>query len=671
MAVGLILPSSAAALSQGTISGVVTGSNGPVAGARVVMFGANNNLASATTNGTGSFQVEAWPDTYRIGAYPPSGSANAFSSIGGVVVSEGATSTANINLTASAGSTGQVSGNASYSDHAADAGVEVLMIEERLGVGEVLHTARAFTDEAGNWSGAALSPGFYRVSYSVATSTSNLQPENHYLGSELITVEAGSNQVLAKELSGPRPQASLSGTVVTAEGWLSATHDVHVAQVGGGVSGDLAMNEGKFRISALPTGTYEVSATGDQNEDDSSGVATVSVSDGHASSTSVQLAANPVPAGAAAAHEQQELAWFNAQRARWGLPAGLVSVPLWSQACAAHDAYGELNKVLNHPEQAGAPGHSVGGQWAGEHAALAEGTWGPETNPWMDAPYHLEQIMAPRLSKVGLDQSVHDYQCLTTWPGMLRPKDKPGTIYTFPGDGTTGFPPLEFAAELPSTPNEALHLPALTGRQLLVYEEGPNNFPFNEMVVKSASLTSAAGPVEVKWVQGPVAAIIVPVTALKPFTIYTASVTLGPQFNYESGLEKTVTPQLTHTWSFTTGRENPGGNWSEPKAEREKPRGPQRKISAKWSKGQIIVKGWNFKKGKVVIKRKVLLKSKRRFNGKIMARAHVGAKGTFLARFHWPKRHISLRVYQDGKSTFGIYNPPHPPSWYRHHHKHG
>lgn len=104
---------------------------------------------------------------------------------------------------------------------------------------------------------------------------------------------------------------------------------------------------------------------------------------------------------------------------------------------------------------------------------------------------------------------------------------------------------------------------------------------------------------------------------------------------------------------------NPNGHWSEPKPKPTRQAKPRRIVIVRWKVGHIIVKGWHFESGHVVIRRKILLKRKRRPNGRVMAQAHVSARGKFVARFRWPeKRHIALRVYQNGKSTSGIYTPP-------------
>src|SRR6201999_4249443 len=119
--------------------------------------------------------------------------------------------------------------------------------------------------------------------------------------------------------------------------------------------------------------------------------------------------------------------------------------------------------------------------------------------------------------------------------------------------------------ELPSTPNKDLGVPDLAGRELLVYETGAE-YGENQATIVTASLSSDAGSVPVKWTgrDGEPGAIIVPTEPLRPFTTYRASVTLAPFDTLAADV-----PELTHTWSFTTGKNNPAGHWE------EEPLGPE------------------------------------------------------------------------------------------------
>lgn len=672
------VPAAARAYSKGTISGTITDASGAVAGARISPVLGSYAVEGTTTDAGGHFQIEVWPGTYQVGVWPSNEAADGFRGASGIVVTESAVTNLDLQLPGPGGSA-HLSGVANYGDGQPDAGVEVAAYPLRYEPGGPFRSMPATTDEGGHWDLGALPPGLYSVAYSVVTGGSIGSAERAQLTQEAIIVESGESKVLSTTLSGPRPLGLVSGTVMNAEGWGSREARVDVTPAGGGGSlGSVGTDRsGHFQFSA-PAGSYTLTATGGEDEDDGTGSTTISTSNGHVTNAGIQLPAQPVPAGTTAHHEQEILGYLNGQRARWGLPAGLQAVPVWSQACSAHDVYGAKNGVLEHPEQAGKPGHSVGGQWAGEHAVLAAGSaWSAWGNPWMDAPIHLNQLFTPDLSHLGLDET-EGHQCATTWPGMLRERPALGTIYTFPGDGTSGIPPVERAGESPETPNEALGIGNLAGRQLFVYEVGTETFDdgYARMHVTAASLTAADGSsVPLKWLDQTSAlggyltgAIIVPVQPLRPFTTYTATVSLA---DVESFYETVPPiPAQTYSWSFSTGRDNPDGSWGETRPKSTKT-APRRVAIAKWRHHRIIVKGWHFKRGRVVIKRKVLLRSKRRLNGQVMARARVNRKGKFFASFRWPeKRHIALRIYQGGKSTSAIFTPPHPPGWYHRHHKH-
>jgi hypothetical protein len=676
----LFLPANASAYSKGMIAGTVEGAAGPVAGARVLPVNGNSWPEAAITDSAGHYQLEVWPGTYGVGVYPADESADDFKGASGIVVAEAATTTVNIQLPPAGGSA-HMSGVATYGDNAPDAGVEIIVTPQRYELDVPVRSLTAITDESGAWDVGNLHAGIYQVSYSVVTGGGISAPDRTMLTTETILLESSEDRRITKLLNGPRPLALVRGRVINAEGWGGREARVEVSPAGGGGSlGSVEVDEvGYFQFS-VPTGGYDLTASGGEQEDDGTGTAAIEVNNGRISSPEVHLSALPVTPGAVAHREQQLLDWLNAQRSQWGLPAGLQAVPVWSQACAAHDAYGAKNGVLDHPEIPTLPEHSVGGQWAGEHAVLAAGgAWGPEVNPWMDAPIHLNQLFTPDLSAIGLDET-NGYQCATTWPGMLRPRPARGTIYTFPADGSSGLPPVELAGESPETPNHAVGIPDLAGRQLFVYETGTETFRdgFGRAHISGASLTGADGSsVPVRWLDQQsslggylTGAIILPVEPLRPFTTYSATVSLAAVSDPSETDPFPSIPAQTYSWSFTTGRNNPGGIWDEGKLKQVKV-GPGRKAVARWRHHQIIVKGWRFTQGHVIIKRKVLLKSKRRLDGKVMARARVNAAGRFVAHFRWPeRRHIALRISQGGKSTSAIYTPPHPPGWYRRHRHH-
>lgn len=650
------------------ITGVVADQGGPVAGATVAAVGGGKAGSSTITSSDGTYSLRVPAGTYEVGAQPPPGSTDGFASFAGVVVGEGQTVAANVTLATSAGS-GEVVGDAFYADHSPDAGVAVTVYEHRqngyIG-GETL-----YTDEAGNWATQPLPSGIYDISYVVNTvDPGSGHVTGETLASEMVFIHAGQTTSIAKALSGRKPQGMIEATVTAAEGWL----EYGQVSLAFPAAQEVAYPEANrvFHLFA-PAGTYALTATPEGPLDDAAASMPVSVSDGHATTVNIRLSPLGIPTGISAENTDTDLSWLNHQRSRWGLPGDLVNVPIWSDACAAHDAYEAQNNVVEHEEYL--PGATPGGNWAGTNAVLAgHGAWGEEVNPWMDAPIHLDQLFAPGLKKIGIDDS-HDDQCATTWPGIyqdiLEARERPGVVYTFPGDGATGLPPVEYASELPSTPNENLGISDLSGRELFVYESG-TEFNNPDLTVVSASLTAGSESVELMRYEhaGEPGAIIIPVQPLKPFTTYHASVTLA-EIKTSAGK---VAPELTHDWSFTTGQDNPKGGWVEPT---EPSGGPPvvhgvapRKLRARWRRGHVIVKGWHFESGQVVIRRMVSRKGKKKRNGKVLARSRVRAGGSFSARFRWPRRRIRLRVYQRGKSTPVTCDPPHLRLHHRRHRHH-
>src|SRR4051794_15170709 len=128
------------------------------------------------------------------------------------------------------------------------------------------------------------------------------------------------------------------------------------------------------------------------------------------------LVAVPAHAGNSA----RDLGYLNAERARVGLPAGIVENADWSQRCAKHNAYEQQNDTLTHVEDPSKPGYSEDGKWAGENSILSRGQiWVPQGSPWQNAPIHLNQLYTPSLAQIGIDES-DGFVCATTFPGFTR-----------------------------------------------------------------------------------------------------------------------------------------------------------------------------------------------------------------------------------------------------------
>ncbi len=657
---GAALGAPGATALPGSVSGNVTYAGGsPAAGARVVLVPGDHILIKATTEADGHYEIGSVPPrSYDLGAEPPAGSGAGYASQDGVVVGDGEHLTRDLVLSAANGN-GTMTGNASYADHSPDAGVEVL-VSPAFVTGTYFPTV-AFTGEDGEWSAGQLPAGTYRISFSVNRTGAELGDRVHEsLGSQYATLGIGATRHAEATLSGAKPEGVIEGTIAGPGGAPPQNAYVKVTATGGGASEQVFAGGGAFRAWA-PSGSYTVTASAER--EGGSQTQTVSVSDGRVSRLAFSLPLPdppeiPGPPGPPAQHEGELIAWLNQQRTKWGLPGGVINLPLWSQACAAHDAYGARNGILAHAEQANLPGHTAAGAWAGEHAVLAaeSGAWGPDSNPWNDAPIHLNQMMTPDLLYTGLDDS-HGYQCLTTWPGMLRPPDPPGTIYTYPGDGTSGIPPAEFAAESPKVPGEEVGVLGLAGRELFVYEQGQAFIRPPD--VTSASLRSEHGPAEVRWVDGEsgignylTGAILIPVEPLEPWTTYTATVSLGEA----PGAGEEPLPPVSHSWSFTTGAPNPDGRWPRParRAVRRK-RSPLLRLTRR-KRGRVIVRGAFFAPGTVRLSRRPGKRWHRR--------VHVGRGGRFHLRMRWGSKRLTVIARQGKRRARARLRPK------RHRHRH-
>jgi hypothetical protein len=259
--------------------------------------------------------------------------------------------------------------------------------------------------------------------------------------------------------------------------------------------------------------------------------------------------AAPARAGVPA---QTALSYLNSQRAAVGLPAGIVENATWSQDCALHNTYEMQNGgQLTHQEDPSAPGYTEGGAWAGAHSILsAGGDWVSGTNPWEDAPIHLDQLFTPSLAVIGIDDT-NGFVCATTWPGMTRSAGSTDTISTYPGDGVQNIPGIENASESPFVPGDFVGIPGGTtaGRELFVYLDQAGKQGPAQVTITAASLIGPSGPVGVRWVDnstqtiGPylTGGIILPLAPLAAGATYQATVSVQDG----SGT-------LTHTWSFMT-----------------------------------------------------------------------------------------------------------------------
>jgi Carboxypeptidase regulatory-like domain len=304
--------------------------------------------------------------------------------------------------------------------------------------------------------------------------------------------------------------------------------------------------DGRYTVY-VPPGTY-VLQTSDAGQPTAS--RTVGAAAGAVIRASISLPVPPVPVSTAAHQSARDLRRLNAERSADGLPADLTLTPRWSAECAAHDNYERLNDVLTSTENPQSPGASVGGAWAGLNSDLAQGRWIRTANPWENAPIHLLALLAPSLSVVGIDDS-DGYQCVTTYPGLVRAPTSTDRISTYPADGAKHVAPSEHARESPFVPGQFVGIPSgrTTGRELFVYLNLAHQTGQAPVQVLSAQLAARGHPLALRWVdsQTPTVgrylpgAILIPVKPLQPRTRYTAAVRVQ---------DRSAT--LTRRWSFTT-----------------------------------------------------------------------------------------------------------------------
>jgi hypothetical protein len=475
---------------------------------------------------------------------------------------------------------GSLSGTLVYSDMTPASRVLVSVVPAN-GTG-VVYPYETVTNAQGEWSLGSIPAGEYNVAMIVVPASGEHETRTNQIVTltEGQALSLGTVDIGTPAVSEAKTEAEIKSELA-AEGTLTvlvkSAEDLPITDATLAIQSASADSTGGVPLSGvvsekLKTGPVTLSVT-DTPPDSASQVSANAQATITANTTTTVTLTLPagtplaLPSGTAASNSERDLGYLNAERARWGLPAGVTLDGAWSQACAAHDAYLVDNKRLEHPEDASLPGASPGGAWAGLHSILAGGSaWTADGNPWEDAPIHLDQLYTPDLNVVGIDESRDT--CTTTWPGIGASLQSGGTIITYPGDSTSGFPPAERAAESPFVPGKFVGLPegTIAGREIFVYEErGACSMLFGcsgagAPEIESATLTGPTGPVEVRTVGGNTnelgsyltGAIIIPVKPLAANASYTAEVALAPYGEL---------PAESHRWTFQTGPANPNGEW--------------------------------------------------------------------------------------------------------------
>jgi len=253
-----------------------------------------------------------------------------------------------------------------------------------------------------------------------------------------------------------------------------------------------------------------------------------------ASTLALLAALLALAAPARAATPERIVHLLNRERILNSLPAGIALNADWTAACEAHNGYERLNGGLSHEEKSGRRGYSAAGNLIAATSVLAQGIyWGPPTphdDPYDNAPFHLFDLLNPRISSVGAADS-QGFGCVEIELGTLRSAPAAPLAYSYPGDRRTGVPVAQTAVEQPVSPAEAVGLGRrATGPNLFVYFDGPWTNGSRARLA-SATLSSGAGSVSLRWLDNttsnllaPTGAILIPVRTLAPHTRYTVRV---------------------------------------------------------------------------------------------------------------------------------------------------
>ncbi|MHB8533555.1 MAG: CAP domain-containing protein [Solirubrobacteraceae bacterium] len=236
------------------------------------------------------------------------------------------------------------------------------------------------------------------------------------------------------------------------------------------------------------------------------------------------------PAQGTAAGSKQIIALLNTERSANGIPAGITENPAWSAACRQHNAYEAKNRVFGHVETEGKPGYSREGNLIAATSVLAQGIQWGSGDPYDNAPYHLFDLLNPRISSTGAADS-EGFGCVEILLGTQRPVPGSVQIYSYPGNGRRNVPYAQKARELPESPAQTLGLGTRpTGPNLLLYVDGPWSNGSRAQLT-GARLRSSRGSVALRWLDNttsnllaPTGAILVPVVPLRPATRYQVSV---------------------------------------------------------------------------------------------------------------------------------------------------
>jgi hypothetical protein len=191
----------------------------------------------------------------------------------------------------------------------------------------------------------------------------------------------------------------------------------------------------------------------------------------------------------------EAIADLNKQRAANGIPTIPTENAELSQGCIDHTTkYVTQKGAYPHTEEPQQPGYTPLGELAASKSDLAyhspispQEEWGPESNPWLDAPMHLADLFAPDATSVWYGES-STAACMGTELAPTPPSAPP-SFYSLPGNEVNNVAATWNADEEPFTPGQAVGIPTgrSTGPYIFLWSEG------GEDALSTATLTGPAG----------------------------------------------------------------------------------------------------------------------------------------------------------------------------------
>jgi len=278
---------------------------------------------------------------------------------------------------------------------------------------------------------------------------------------------------------------------------------------------------------------------------------------------------------------EQAVAFLNQQRASNGIPGDLVNRPEWADGCAKHNFYSHMTGDWGHSESPASPYYTPEGADAAGAAVISMGNGYSSTgkNPWEWAPIHLYIMLKPELTSAGYDGS-HGYACMRMYGDEPRPAPASPQFFSYPGPGTQGIYPDEYAAEWPYTPQQLVGIPEyeVTGTNILLFSLGTRGLDAESFSLRGPAGVVPARMVDEKtenevgsgsWFAG--GGVIVPEKPLAEHTTYTVSVkwrnlSYGDLFNEEPENDPLyLTEFFSQEFNFTTGAMSREGRERQPR----------------------------------------------------------------------------------------------------------